>query len=137
MFEKQARTMALGRRGRRSGIAGFTLVELLITVSIIAVLATIAIPQFAAYRSRALCGKAMSDLTNLAIAQESYFVFAQAYVTAVQNPDYSSNLQGFKWTPGVVLVSSVATDSYWEAVSDHPSCNEGPYTYSSDKGGLH
>ena len=132
--------VSFGSRGmekapsRRRG--GFTLIELLITCSVIAVVAAIAIPQFAAYRSRALCGKAMSDLTNLAVAQESYFIFAQTYVLPVQNADNSSDLPGHKWTPGVILVSSQATDFYWEAVTDHPACNDGPYTYSSDKGGL-
>ncbi|MDH5639252.1 MAG: prepilin-type N-terminal cleavage/methylation domain-containing protein [Nitrospinota bacterium] len=119
---------------RRRG--GFTFVELLVTCAIIGALAVIAVPQFAAYRSRALCGKAMSDLTNLAIAQESYFVFAQTYIVATQNPDSTSNMPGHRWTPGVILISSQATNASWEAVTDHLVCNDGPFTYSSDRGGL-
>jgi type IV pilus assembly protein PilA len=40
-------------RGRRSGEAGFTLIELMVVVLIIAILIAIAIPTFLGARSRA------------------------------------------------------------------------------------
>jgi len=122
--------------GHRPGARGFTLVELLVVVAIIGILATIAIPQFSLYRSRALCAKAQSDLTNLALAQEAYFIFAGTYTKVVQNPDHTSNLEGFRWSNGVVLVSTQASNTYWQVVTDHVACPSGPFTYDSDKGGL-
>jgi type IV pilus assembly protein PilA len=58
---------------------GFTLVELLIVVAIIAILGAIAIPQFSAYRFRAFNASANSDARNLAATQEALFTDTQAY----------------------------------------------------------
>jgi type IV pilus assembly protein PilA len=59
---------------RKRDEKGFTLVELLIVISIIGILATIAIPTFASYRARSFDSAAMSDLRNAASAQEAYFI---------------------------------------------------------------
>lgn len=58
---------------------GFTLVELLVVVAIIGILASIAIPQFAAYRERAHNGAANSDLRTVMTSQETYFVDFEEY----------------------------------------------------------
>jgi type IV pilus assembly protein PilA len=58
---------------------GFTLIELLVVVAIIGILAAIAIPQFAKYRTRAYNSAAESDLRNIKTDLESYFVDNQKY----------------------------------------------------------
>ena len=60
---------------------GFTLIELLIVVAIIAILAAIAIPQFASYRQKAYNSAALSDIRNFKTALESYFAENQSYPT--------------------------------------------------------
>jgi prepilin-type N-terminal cleavage/methylation domain-containing protein len=52
---------------------GFTLIELLIVVVIIGILAAIAVPAFAATKSKAYTASMKTDLRNLVTAQEAYF----------------------------------------------------------------
>jgi type IV pilus assembly protein PilA len=59
---------------------GFTLVELLIVIAIIAILAAIAIPQFAAYRQRGIRASMQADAKNIASMMEAYFADNQSYI---------------------------------------------------------
>ncbi len=68
---------------RKGGQKGFTLIELLIVVAIIAILAAIALPQFAAYRTRAFNSAAESDVRNAKTNMEAYFADYQQYPTAL------------------------------------------------------
>ena len=52
---------------------GFTIIELLVVVSIIGILATIALPKFSATKQRASMASMVSDLRNLVAAQEGFF----------------------------------------------------------------
>jgi prepilin-type N-terminal cleavage/methylation domain-containing protein len=64
---------------------GFTLIEVMIVVAIIAILAAIAIPQLGVYRTKSYNTAAVSDLKNAAIAQEAYYVDNRQYTNSISN----------------------------------------------------
>ncbi|MEO8450672.1 MAG: prepilin-type N-terminal cleavage/methylation domain-containing protein [Gemmatimonadota bacterium] len=64
--------------------AGFTLIELLIVVVIIGLLATIAIPKFAATKDKAKLASIRSDLRNIMTAQEAYTADYSTFATLAQ-----------------------------------------------------
>ena len=61
--------------------AGFTLLELLIVVAIIGILASITVPLYSSYTTRAVNSAAQSDLRNLKSAMESFYTDNQGYPT--------------------------------------------------------
>jgi type IV pilus assembly protein PilA len=85
----------------KTGEEGFTLVELLIVVAIIAILAAIAIPQFSKYRLRAYKTEIDSDTKNA-------YTAAQAYLS--DNPTETVNTAaklltgGYRPSGGVTVV---------------------------------
>jgi prepilin-type N-terminal cleavage/methylation domain-containing protein len=60
---------------------GFTLIELLIVVVIIGILASIAIPKFAATKDKAKLASVKTDLRNMMTSQEAYFSDFKNYGT--------------------------------------------------------
>jgi type IV pilus assembly protein PilA len=72
--------------------AGFTLVELMIVVSLIGVLSAVAIPGFMRYQMRAKRAEAFTNLVALSKAEHSYFAEFAQYVSALGEPITSTGL---------------------------------------------
>lgn len=60
-------------RRRRAPAAGFTLIELMIVVAIVAILAAIAVPIYSNYVTRSKLTEAQNNLSALRVAMEQYF----------------------------------------------------------------
>jgi len=89
----------------REDRGGFTLVELLIVVAIIAILAAIAIPQFTKYRMRAYKTEIDSDSKNA-------YTAAQAYLTDNPTATISEAMltaSGYQSSSNVVFDSGTMT----------------------------
>lgn len=62
---------------------GFTLVELLIVVAIIAILASIAMPQYARHKEKTYRAGMVSDARNISKVLEIFFIDNQTYISPV------------------------------------------------------
>jgi type IV pilus assembly protein PilA len=83
------------RLERDRGEAGFTLIELMVVVLIIAILIAIAIPTFLGARRRAQDKQAQSNLRNGLTAQKAFYVDNQAYAADDDATELAS-LQGIE-----------------------------------------
>lgn len=77
--------------------SGFTLLELLVVVSIVGILASIAIPQYASYRARGFDSIVESQVRHVATGQEAYFAGNSSYTTDVDS------LEGMVIDEGVII----------------------------------
>lgn len=97
----------------RSPRAGFTLIELMVVVVIVAILAAMAIPRSKNTKGKAHAAALRTDLRNLASAEESFFA---------TNSRYSADLDSlnFRGSPGVIVTIPEATIQGWSASVTHP-----------------
>jgi len=76
--------MLISRHGKsdRRGSMGFTLVELIVTVSILSILAAVSIPAFLRFMTRARQTEAMVNLRAAYTAANVYFVMNGTYIAS-------------------------------------------------------
>jgi type IV pilus assembly protein PilE len=92
---------------------GFTLIELMIAVAIIAILAAIAIPSYSEYVRRGRVTEAISGLSGMRVKMEQYFQDNRTYVGACM--------------PGTVAPKPVSANFTY----DCPTLAAGAYTITA------
>lgn len=108
----------------RTDEKGFTLIELVIVIAIISVLALIAIPQFASYRTRGFDSIAQEALRNAVLFQEAYYIDNDTYASEGS----SSEIEALS---DDVILTIEKTDTTYQMVASHINSNnmflfEGP-----------
>ena len=82
---------------------GFTLLELLVVITIIGLLASVGLASYTRAQARARDAKRQSDITSLRNALEIYYSENNVYLLSTDNkqlyPDLDQIAQSFKYTP--------------------------------------
>lgn len=113
---------------------GFTLIELLAVMAIIAVLTALAIPQYQAYKKRALDLRAVNDLRNIATAEEAYYLDWEEYkscadAACVGLPGITALSQG-------VRLQITAAETSFTGSATHPRGSGRVFMWDNARGGL-
>jgi prepilin-type N-terminal cleavage/methylation domain-containing protein len=127
---KRARPRSVRRGERTSDKSGFTILELLVVVAIIGIIASIAIPQYANYKSGAADATAKSDLHNMATALEAYYSASGSYAGADLNTLKSF---GFRQSSGVDDAIASANQTAY-SLSANPSGGTDVWSFDSVTG---
>ena len=99
---------------RPKGHAGFTLVELMVVISIIGVLAAIALPTFTGRQGKAFDARVRQDARNAATGEEAYYIDTLSYFSGD-----CSLLPGVNVSPGVACTAT-STATGFEIATSHP-----------------
>jgi len=71
---------------QRTARGGFTILELMIVVGVVAVLAAIAIPNFLRYQARSKTSEVKTNLAALRVAEDAYFAEHNVHAPAAAEP---------------------------------------------------
>jgi prepilin-type N-terminal cleavage/methylation domain-containing protein len=107
-------------------ISGFTLIELVVVVSIVGIVAAIATKQMGHTQVKAYVSAMKADLRNFALAEESYFYDNGVYASS----DSMIGAAGFVLTPAVSITVNEATKSGWSATAEHQRTGIKCYLFS-------
>ena len=99
---------------------GFTLIELMITVAIVAILAAVALPSYQQYIIRAARTQAQSELLQLVNLQEKIYLNSNNYAFSVTGAYTGNSSGGLGLTNGkisndkysVTLLNTAASQTY-------------------------
>ena len=84
-------------------VRGFTLIEMMIVVAVIAVLASIALPSYNSYLRKGRRADAQAALTDIASRQQQYLMDARAYAPDLATLNYTPTTSVTDWY-GIAIV---------------------------------
>ena len=119
-------------RGKQKG---FTLIELMITTAIVAILAAVAYPSYTRYVIRANRAAAKAQMLDIVNREQQFLLSNRAYGTlaALETAGWSlpSGLTG-KYTPAIDIGSSTVPSFTVTFTAIGNQATDGPLTYTSE-----
>ena len=113
---------------------GFTLLELLVVLSIVGVLTATAIPAYRDYKARSFDFRALSDLRSLTMAEEAHFIDQETYLSCSNTS--CLELPGLSAISDGVEISATGNDESFTATSTHQKGSSKVYSWDSSAGGI-
>ena len=92
----------------------FSLIELLAVLLVLGVLVALAIPKFSSYKRKAQIATMVSDLRNLAVAEEGFWNVVNSYTADTAALELTTS-------PGVTVTMVSADSTGWSARATHRS----------------
>ncbi len=100
--------MARQASGRPAGAQGFSLIELMVVVAVVAILAAVAYPNYRESTLKARRGQAKADLVEIAQILERRHTVNNSYGGTVPVLSDSSALQHYTFTPATLAAGAQA-----------------------------
>ncbi|MFZ5786762.1 MAG: type IV pilin protein [Acidobacteriota bacterium] len=120
--------MKCSKQGQGSRRRGFTLIELMVTVVILAVLATVAMLSYQVYIRRARTAEASGLLANIGSAQEAYLAeFGQFCNVNLSQPAGDPDRDGLDWDPATV-------PAVWKQLGFVPDARRVSFAFNTQAG---
>ena len=124
---------------RRNAQAGFTLLELMIVVAIIAILSAIALPIYSSYVTRSKITEATNNLSAYHVSMEQYYQDNRSYANAtgacgVLPGPISNTLKYFtlSCTPAAATSTATAYQSYVATATGNVGTAVAGFSYTID-----
>jgi type IV pilus assembly protein PilE len=103
-------------RPRKHSRAGFTLIEVMITVAVIAILAAVALPNYIDYVTRSKLVEAKTNLSDMRTRLEQYFLDNRSYPSAcipyAAGPAGGTNIYLPATSKYFTITCALAADTY-------------------------
>jgi len=111
---------------------GFTLIEVMITVAIVAILAAVAIPSYTDYITRSKIQEATSSLLAMRIKMEQYFQDQRTYIGACAAGTVAPLPAGLKYF--TVGCSNQAATTYTVTATGIAGTDMAQFSFTIDQG---
>jgi type IV pilus assembly protein PilA len=113
--------------------AGFTLLELLLVMTIISILSAVAIPQYRDFKVKAYDAKAEIELRNVSLAEELYFSDHDEYLSCT-NEECLTLPSLTKISEGISVEVQADEDSF--TATAHHEKGKRTFSWDSASGGF-